>query len=58
MNQPINVNETSKEFFETLEKLKNESIDEIEQTIDRLKLKEKDGGPFVVLQAECYTTTN
>lgn len=58
MNQPISINEMPKEFLEALEKLKNEGIDEIEQMIDQLKLKEKDGGSVVVIQQEYYTTTN
>jgi len=43
---------------DVLQKLKNQSIDEIEQMIDQLKLKEKEGGSFVVLRQEYYTTTN
>lgn len=58
MNDPININEMPKEFLEALEKLKNESIDEIEQMIDQMRLKQKDGGSFVVIQKEYYTTTN
>ena len=58
MNQPISIDKMSKEVLEALEKIKSEGIDEIEQMIDEIKLKEKDGGPFVVIQQQYYTTTN
>lgn len=47
----------SKELAEELQRMLAEK-DKIEEMIDELKAKEKDGGLFVVLQQECYTTTN
>lgn len=58
MTQPISVDKMPQELLEALEKLKNQSIDEIEQMIDEMKLKEKEGGSFVVLRQEYYTTTH
>lgn len=53
-----NLEQLQKEVLEALEKLNGQPMDEIEQLIDALKAKEKDGGLFVVLQKEFYTTTN
>lgn len=57
MNQP-NLEQLQKEVLDALEKLNGQPLDEIEQLIDLLKAKEKEGGSFVVLQKEYYTTTN
>ena len=57
MNQP-SLEQLQKEVLDALEKLNGQPLDEIEQLIDLLKAKEKEGGSFVVLQKEYYTTTN
>lgn len=57
MNQP-NLEQLQKEVLDALEKLNGQPLDEIEQLIDLLRTKEKEGGSFVVLQKEYYTTTN
>lgn len=51
------INELPKELVAELEKIITQR-DEIEVLIDELKSKEKEGGLFVVLQKEYYTTTN
>jgi hypothetical protein len=50
-------NELPKELVDELQKILAQK-DEIEILIDELKVKEKEGGNFVVLQRECYTTTH
>ena len=53
----LNINDLPKEFVEELQNVLAQK-DQIEIMIDELKAKEKEGGLFVVLQQECYTTTN
>lgn len=54
----IDLNKIPKEILENFEKLLSGETDEIEQTIDLLKAKQKESGLIVAIQKECYTTTN
>jgi hypothetical protein len=53
----MNANELPPELVDQLQRILKER-DAIEVLIDELKAKEKEGGLFVVLRQEYYTTTN